>query len=226
MITVITGATGSGKTWLMVQLMRRYWRTGDNVYVNFPVCFDKERTGEGVCRWHSLSEIYAIKRAVIGIDEGQKLFDARQWKRLPVSFAEKIAQHRHHFLDIITTTQDLLHIDFRIRSNVHVVYSCASIFRIPGNERVYPALQLIKITRQERSTNETKNRVLWLTKGRAKYYWLSRFWTKRYYDTYTEVDMDKFLCRIKYIKKPGQKRGKWIGRIYSRDLVNSGKARL
>ena len=226
MITVIQGATGSGKTWFMVQLMRQYWKQGDQVFVNFPVWYDQEKTGAGIVRWHSLPELYSVSKAVIGIDEGQKLFDARQWKRLPASFAEKIAQHRHHHLDILTTTQDLLHIDYRIRSNIHVVYTCHSLLRIPRNERVHPHLQIIRITKQERSANQLNNRVMWLTTGRGKYHYLSKFWTKTYYDTYAEVDLDRFLCRIKYIKKPGEMKGNWIGKIYSRDLVNSGKARL
>lgn len=214
MITVITGLTGSGKTWLMAQMLLKEWRLGSDIYTNFPLLFpDRER----ITRWHNLDELYRLTRGVIAIDEGQKLFDARRWGSLPVSFSEKIAQHRKHFIDIITTTQDLGHIDLRVRSNVHELYNCQSLFRFPRADRVKPILQLIKITRKRRTIEN--ERITWL-KIKHKYYFLSRFWTRTLYNTYGDIGFNKYICRIK------REKNKWTGKIYSRDLVNQGKARV
>lgn len=218
MIIVITGLTGSGKTLLATRLMRKEWKLGAKIFVNYQVAFDAENTN--INRWHQLDELYHLNNGLIGIDEGQKLFDARRWASLPVSFAEKIAQHRKHHIDIITTTQDLAHIDVRIRQNIHTLYHCFSLFRYPQNDRVKPIFQLIKIIRKARTINADSERINWQKDGRQKFMFVSRFWTKEYYNTYADIGFNRFLCRIKFQDK------KWIAKIYSRDLVNQGKARL
>lgn len=217
MITLFTGLTGSGKTWLMTKIMYKEWRKGVNTYVNFPISFSPDN--EGITRYHNLDEIYNVHNGIIGIDEGQKLFDARRWGSLPISFAEKIAQHRKHLLDIYTTTQDLGHIDIRVRSNIHELYNCQSVFRFPKNERVYPILQMIRVIKKMRKFNNME-RITWEKCGRQHLYLISRFFTKELYNSYADIGMQKFICKLKYHNK------KWIGRIYSRDLVNRGKARL
>jgi hypothetical protein len=223
MIIEIDGATGSGKTWLMVRLARKEWKKGTAIYTNFPINFSENNTD--IFRWHQLDELYHLNNGIILIDEATKLMEARRWASLPLSFAEKIAQHRHHLLDIYVATQDLGHIDIRVRTNIHERYSCASIFRLPRNERVKPFLQLIRIIKRIRVMNEEGNRVSW-TKIGNRMYFISRFFTKDYYSTYADIGFERFLCSIKYQKKLNQKRGEWLGKIYSRELVNQGKARL
>lgn len=216
MIIVITGLTGSGKTWFMTRLMLEDWKAGADIFANFPLYFPNDN--ERVSRWHNLDELYSLNHGVIAIDEGQKLFDARRWGSFPVSFAEKIAQHRKHFLDIYTTTQDIGHIDLRVRSNIHELYNCQSLLRIPKNDRVKPILQLIRITRKKRVIS-AEDRLKW-EKIKTKHYFISRFWTKELYNTYGDIGFQKFICRIR------REGGKWRGKIYSRDLINQGKARL
>lgn len=215
MITVITGLTGAGKTWFMTRLLLADRKSGFEVYPNYPLIFPNEN--EGVSRWHNLDEVYHLINGVIGIDEGQKLFDARRWAALPIGFAEKIAQHRKHHLDIYTTTQDLGHIDVRIRSNIHCWFHCQSVIRLPRNDRVKPIFQIIRVT--EYARNEKDGRIIWKKIGK-KYFYISRIWTKTYYNTYGDIGFNRFICRIK------RESGKWRGKIYSRDLINRGKARL
>jgi hypothetical protein len=218
MITVITGLTGSGKTWLMTRLMLADWKVGAGIYSNFPLYFPNDN--ERVTRFHQLDELYRLVDGVIAIDEGQKLFDARRWGSLPISFAEKIAQHRKHHLDIYTTTQDFAHIDVRIRQNVHELYSCQSLFRFPQNDRDKPLLQIIRVIRKSRKLKDENERINWVRSGRAKFYFISRYWTNTLYNTYGDIGFDRFITRIKYDKK------KWVAKIYSRDLINQGKARI
>jgi len=224
MITCIRGLTGSGKTWLQTRLIRQEWKLGAKVHVNYPVSFDKANTD--IHRWHQLDEIYNIHSGVIGIDEGQKLFDSHTWFNLPKSFADKIAQHRKHYVDIFTTTQDFANIDVIVRRNVHELYTCQNIFRFPKKDRVKPILQILRVTKQIRKLTQDVERIQWVNVGRAKFYFISRFWTREYYNTYADVGMEKFLCSIKYEKKINQKSGSWLCKIYSRDLVNRGKARM
>lgn len=217
MIVLITGLTGSGKTWFMSRLMLNDWKQGSDIYSNYPLYFPNNN--ERVHRWHNLDELYRLNNGVIGIDEGQKLFDARRWGSLPISFSEKIAQHRKHFLDIYTTTQDIGHIDIRYRSNIHELFNCTSIFRFPNNDRVKPVLQLIRIIKKKRVITASDDRLKW-EKVKTKFFLISKFWTKEIYNTYGDIGFNRFICQIQRDKK------KWIAKIYSRDLINRGKARL
>lgn len=200
----------------MTRLMLADWKNGAEIYANFPLYFPSDN--ERVNRWHNLDELYNLNGGVIAIDEGQKLFDARRWGSLPVSFSEKIAQHRKHFLDIYTTTQDIGHIDLRVRSNIHELYNCQSIFRWPRNDRVRPILQYIRITKKRRVLSDG-DRLVW-ERVSKKNFFISRFWTRELYNTYGDIGFEKYLCRIK------REKGAWKAKIYSRNLVNSGRARL
>jgi hypothetical protein len=210
MITVITGLAGSGKTWLMTRLILKEYRAGTDVYINFPVYFPNNN--DRVFRWNSLAETYNIKNGIIAIDEGQKLFNARLWNILPMSFSEKISQHRHHFVDIMTTTQDLGMIDINMRRNIHELYDCKSVFRFPKNYKVQPIFQMIRVVKKQR--NMDMNNITW-EKTASKIHFISKMWTKELYNTYGNLDLPNFLCHIK------REKGKWKGAIYSREIYNS-----
>ena len=217
MIAVFEGLTGAGKTLVMTLMLADDWESGEKLHLNYRVYFSPDQ--KDVFRWHNLDELYGLTNGVIGIDEGQKLFDARRWKSLPMSFAEKIASHRHQGLDIYTTTQDLSHIDVRIRSNIHVLYTCKKIFRYPVNERIRPIIFITRVTKKIRNINTDTNRVTFTRVG-SKTYYISRYWTKVLYDTYANIDLTQFICKIK------REKGRWQGKIYSRELINRGKARI
>jgi hypothetical protein len=217
MILLWDGLTGSGKTYHMTKLLYREWLRGATLWVNFPLTFSK--SNERIFRFHQLDELYRLENGIIAIDEGQKLFEARRWSSLPLNFVEKISQHRKHHLDIYTTTQDLSFVDVRVRKNVHELYRCRSILRLPRNERSYPVIQLISVIRKKRIPTIDGDRIAWQT-IKTKRYWISKYFTKELYNTYADIGFERYLCSIKYEKK------EWRGRIYSRELVNNGKARL
>ncbi len=214
-MTLITGPTGSGKTWLMSRLALKERKRGVNVYPNMAFIFPNNN--DGVYRWHHLSETFNLTNGLICIDEGQKLFDARMWMFLPMSFAEKIASHRHHFLDIITTAQDIGHVDIRVRSNLHQLYNCQSVFRFPKSDRKKPILQLIKVVRKQRSFDDVIG-LKWAVVGK-RHYFISKFFTKPLYNTYANIDLSHFLCQIKRDKK------KWLIILQSRQLSNQRSGR-
>lgn len=211
MITVITGLTGSGKTWFMSRLALKRRKNGDLIFAN--LAFNFPNDNEGVVRWHNLSETFNLTNGVICIDEAQKLFDARNWAFLPMTFAEKIASHRHQALDIITTTQDFGHLDVRVRSNVHELYNCQTRFRWPKDDRKKPILQMIRITKKQRSFDDVVG-IKW-SKINEKSYFISKYFTKNTYNTYANIDLTHFLCHIKREKK------KWLIVLQSRQLANN-----
>lgn len=213
MITVITGLTGSGKTWFMSRLALKSQKLGENIYTN--VSFNFPNNNENVVRWHSLSETFNLINGTIVIDEGQKLFDARNWMFLPNAFADKIVSHRHQDLNILTTTQDFGQIDVRVRNNVHELYHCQKIFRYPKNDRVKPILQITKIIKKERSFDDSVG-VRWTVVSKRNVF-ISKYFTKEIYNTYANIDLSHFLCQIKRDKK------KWLITLQSRNVVASRK---
>lgn len=221
MIILIQGPAGSGKTFLMSRLILREWTRGVEVYSNFNLFFDEERTN--IRRWYTLDETYGIENGIIAIDESQAILDAREWQKLPPAFKNKIAMHRHDHLDIYTTTQDMGHVDIRLRSNIHELYTCASVLRFPRNERVKPDFQIIRVSKKERSFDSENQRVKWVLSGKPKLYFISRFWTKKYYDTYNKLALTRMICQIEQDKN---KRKQLIGKLYSREILSAGKARM
>lgn len=219
---VIDGLAGAGKTWLQTRLLKKEWENGSALYVNYNVKFND--TNEGITRYSNIDELYHLTRATIGIDDAQKL--AGFWISMPISFRDKIALHRHHELDVISTTQDFMNMHVQIRRNVHVLYRCQSLFRFPRNDRVKPVIQWIRVVKKERKLADDADSIKFQMVGRAKWYFISRFWTKKYYDTYEDIGAERFLCKLSYQKKIGEKKGKWLMKIYSKDLINAGKSRL
>jgi GTPase SAR1 family protein len=224
MIILIEGLAGAGKTWLMSRLVKKEWKQERNIYPNFPLYYDEENTR--IKRWHNLDECFHIKDGVLCIDESQKFLDARRWHTLPLAFTEKIAMHRHHHLDIYSTTQDLGHIDIRLRSNVHELFKCETVLRFPKKQRFKPLLHIIKVVRKERVFQGENQYIKWSKIGFTHYHFISRFWTKTYYNTYGDVGEQKFLCRINYKKSGYTTKPQWTARVASRDLVERGKVRL
>lgn len=219
---VIDGLAGSGKTWLQTRLIRKEWQRGSAVYVNYNVKFSEDN--EDITRYNNLDELYHLSVATVGIDDAQKL--AGFWLQMPITFRDKIALHRHHNLDIISTTQDFMNMHIQIRRNVHILYRCQTLLRFPMNDRVKPIFQWIRVVKKERKLSDDADSIRFKKVGRAKWHFISRFWTRKYYDTYEDIGAERFLCKIKYEKKLGSLSGRWVGKIYSKSLVNNGKARL
>ena len=216
MIILAEGLTGAGKTILITRLALSDWRKGAEIYANYDLNFSDDHAG--INRWHNLDEIFGVHNGVILIDDAVRLMDARRWQSLPVTFTEKIATHRHEHLDIYSTIQSINHIDLRVRSNVHILYSCRSLFRFPPNDRVLPFFQVIKAIEKHRVIDD-KSR-LRFAKKRNKYFFISRFWTKKLYNTFQEFKSSKYIWKIIYKDK------RWKARAYARELVNRGKARI
>jgi len=225
MWVVIDGLAGAGKTWLQTRLIRNEWKRGANIFVNYQVLFSDEN--ERVQRYHNFDELYHLNRAIIGVDDAQKM--AGHWLGMPIAFRDKIALHRHHHLDFFSTTQDFMNMHIQIRRNVHVLYRCQTMLRFPIKDSVRPILQIIRVVKKERKLSDDADSIKFVKVGRAKYHLISRYWTKNYYNTYEDIGAERFLCKIKYEKKLSQGKtvkGSWLGKIYSKSLVNSGKARL
>jgi len=224
-ITLIDGATGAGKSWFTTHLAYKEWRRNARIAINYPVKFGKNN--EDITRWHELEETYHMNNCVLVIDDAIKLLNKQRWYLLPVSFVEKIAGHRHDHIDIITNIQDYTDIDSHIRKNVHTRYRCHSLFRFPNNDRIKPFLQLIYVVKKVRDLNNDGDTIKWRRAAWAgQFFFISRYWTRERYGTYTNIYLDRYICKLTYDYRKPKKEGAWLGKIYSRDMVNQGKAKI
>jgi hypothetical protein len=222
MWVVIDGAAGSGKTWLQTKLVRREWRAGENVFANYDLYFSEKN--EDIYRFYSLDETYNLTHGVIAFDELQDL--AGYWNAMPISFRNKIAHHRHHKLTIYSNTQDFKDLHTELRRNVHVRYRCSSILRLPISEAKMPIFQWIKVTKRVKVSSSHDNEPRFEKIGRTKSYFLSKYWTKSYYNTHANIDFTKYLCKLIYEKKMPNQAGIWRLKMVDRDMISQGKARL
>jgi hypothetical protein len=219
---VIDGTAGSGKTFLQTKLIYKQWKKGAKVWANYKLHFPKDN--EDVHRFYLIDETYHLTDAVLGFDEIQDLVG--HWMAMPILFRNKIAHHRHNFLLVICNTQDFNDLHVELRRNVHERYRCQNLLRIPFNDNVKPIFQWIIVVHKVRKISNNNDDIRFVQKGWPKFYFISRYWTRVLYDTHANIDFNRFLCKLEYEKKGTAKKGSWTAKIYSRDLVSRGKARL
>jgi len=215
---MVDGLPGSGKSlWLTMCLFWR-WKKGQKVLPNWNCYFSDNN--DGVEKWIDFHEILGEnggeKGAVIGVDEAYKVFDCRRFMSLPIEFSEKLAEHRHDGIDLYTATQNFTDLDKRVRDKVAVWFHCKSVLRMPRQQNIKPAVQWIWIYEKHRFTKG--ERTVWKT-VKIHRLWISRFWTKKLYDSYANLKLSPFLCRLKL------KKGKPLLVIASREAINRGKVR-
>ena len=218
MITCIIGLRGAGKTWFLTWLLYQRWLKGENIISYHKLYFSEEN--ERIKRFWQLSDLYGASNATIGFPELQKLLNAKNWASLPPMFADAIiSQGRHNQLDLIGDTQGLGQIDCYLRRNISDLYICRSLLRIPGNEKVLPWFQIISVEYKQRFFDEKIDDVKFKKKGHRRWFFISRFWTKKRYDTFEKSQLTKFLCWV------SRKKGKWIVHLINRRMIAAGKRR-
>jgi hypothetical protein len=218
MITLIWGLGGAGKSWLLSRILYWEWKQGSIINtINIPLTFSEKN--ENINKFWCLADTYTITNGIIAIDEAHKILDASQWSSLPLLFKDLICQQRHSGLDVYTICHSPQEIDVYVRRNVHDGYLCKSIFRFPFNERKKPWFQWIQVQHKARIIDET-DRVVFKNDHRAKNYFLSLFWTKSLYDTYSQTRLTRYVSQTIFEKN------KWQTYIVNRQLISSGRAKL
>jgi hypothetical protein len=227
MITIIEGLTGAGKTYFQTKLLLKEWQQKQKIFANYKLYFSEKN--EDIFRWHELNEIYHLTHGVLGMDEIQDL--AGHWLAIPASFRQKLSHHRHQELDIYATTQAFqdLHIEFR--RNTHEIFRAINVLRFPKRETKKPIIQIVRVIKKKRMiTNDQDNIKFGIVRfglfGRGKIFFISKYWTKKTYDTFANIDFDKYICKFICEKKTKTQKREWIFKIYNRDMVSTGRAKL
>jgi len=118
-----TGLPGSGKTMFMTHLLNGYrQKYGNDIYIctNYGYKFQDF----SISNYQDLIKIYD-KPVIVGYDEIQNDFDARQWEKIDYKFSERITQSRKlNGMMILCTAQKFGFVDRRLRQLTHMVYEC------------------------------------------------------------------------------------------------------
>lgn len=158
MIFLIDGLPGSGKSFWMTECLFNRWKRGQTIYPNYNLYFDEQNTN--IEKWQDFDEVLNINGgevgAILSVDEAYKVFDCRRFMSLPISFSEKLAEHRHDGIDIITATQNFTDLDKRVRDKVAIWFHCKSVFRFPFNQSAKPIIQILIIAERTRVSKKEK----------------------------------------------------------------------
>lgn len=216
MIRAIVGLHGTGKTYVLVHVFGfPAWKAGRNIISYNQLYFDNTCEPDNqprIKRFWQQSDLYTASDALILFPEMQKLLNDRF---LPPMFLDLVAQHRHSQLDIIGDTQDLMQISLDMRRHIAEIYVCQTILRLPGAESILPFIHWIRVQKKVRRFDTTNNQVLFIKEGRAKWYFISRFWTKKLYDTFEKSQLTKFVCWV------SKRKESWIVHLINRRLIRA-----
>jgi hypothetical protein len=220
---LISGDTGAGKTEFCVNnILLKKWKKGYSILSNSPLKFPNNN--ERVEDFRKIHELYLKKGTkekplVVFVDEAQKLVPKGGMGDFPSIFLDKLTQGRKHYIDFVTTTQQMANVHVDLRRLLHDWYNIETIFKFPKTEWSYPIIQINRITLYQKVKTPDPFEVKW-EKKKIKFRFISRYFTKELFDTYKDIGMEKYLCKLMLDKN------KWTAKFYDRSLVERGRARL
>lgn len=130
------GLPGTGKTIYMSYELNKFRRKyGNKIYIGTNYGFKGEDF-----EVNGYEDIIKVrdKPTIIGYDEIQNDFDARNWANLDQAFSERITQSRKmEGLMILATAQKFGFVDKRLRELTHLVFQCKTIFNRLTFAKIY-----------------------------------------------------------------------------------------
>lgn len=137
----ITGLPGYGKTMMMTHKLNQYRAKYKNDII---ICtnYGYKYQDFAINSYKDLIKIYD-KPVIVGYDEIQNDFDARQWESIDREFAARITQSRKvNGMMILCTAQKFGFVDRRLRQLTHRVFECRMVGKRLTFARIYePQIQ-------------------------------------------------------------------------------------
>jgi hypothetical protein len=196
-VTIISGLTGTGKTYFMTKLALKHAIAFPDmpIYANYHI--NNDLFPKKIEYFDDPEKLSDISHALVLIDDGAIWFNNRRWHEFSYDLQYKIINNRKDGLKIYVTTQYFEGIESTIRENCHFYYECEKLIgsgefskKIWGIIRVrqyYPRLH-DKIRRKPLS---------------SKYFLLRKKYTDMY-DTYEKITRKMSIDKkneVKYSKK-------------------------
>lgn len=142
MIYAIVGKPGSGKSYLLIKLAKKFLESGTDVYSNVKInesllklkpkrkLFGKQLSLGKCYFWNSLAQFRYINNGVVLFDEAGAYFEPREWAKFEPEDRIKFQQHRKQKLEIYMTVQNFNRVDQVIRQLTNLIYEVHKIFNL------------------------------------------------------------------------------------------------
>lgn len=115
MIEAYVGMPGAGKTYLVSRRALKAIRRGKKeVWANFAL--------KGAHRFRQFPELYAVRNALVVLDEAGLMMAAAFWKAIPFEVLALMREHRHDGLDVIYTAQSIKDVATALRRVTQYVH--------------------------------------------------------------------------------------------------------
>jgi hypothetical protein len=127
-IHIITGLTGTGKTYFMTRLAQKMVQDAKidwSLYANYHL--KAEGFAKRPIYFDNPMDFLKMERAIVLIDDGAIWFGSRQWAKLPWEVQHKIINNRKDGIQVFVTTQFFESLDRTFRENCHKYYECEKL---------------------------------------------------------------------------------------------------
>jgi hypothetical protein len=203
-VNVITGLTGSGKTYALLRLAMELDKKVPLKFKFFSSFhIDDSKFRHKIEFFNDPRKFAEMEQSVVLLDDAGKWFGAQDWAYLPQEIRFKIIDNRKSGLKVYCTSQSFNDLDSMIRRNCHRYYETVKVFGSDEfSDKVYGLIRLTEYDPRywDKIRRERKTR---------RYFWLSSKHT-RLYDTYEKVSNNSFVPQksLKNIVKDQEKRQK------------------
>lgn len=235
-IYVIDGYPGHGKTAYAIKWIYQLLKSGERIFSDtkiFPEHMfkktkmlklfgafdiegniinktDRENENKRILYWRNFEDLQYLKQGTVFCDEGIRMFNSRNWERLPEEIQLKLVQHRKESIDLILTTQHYTRLDIIIRQLCEVFIRVRLIYGSPRFEKTlmpriarveeYYLEDLDKISRQGNDIIRDKDgkEILKVEPLASELFWIKSKMFK-WYDTSALVGLTH--RKTKYVSK-------------------------
>jgi len=203
MLIVVSGATGSGKTFLTVKMIAKAYKKGETIHSNIDLSYRRNirtKTPGCVYRFDYIEDTYHLESTNVLFDDAGKVFNSKRWEDISLEFADKLQTHRHDLLTFYATTPSIKRLYNEFRQLTHKWIRVERVFGF-GTEKnnffsVHRWCELdidqIEIIEDDKLATPISN---------YKYFfiWLG---SKRLYDTHAQIAHKKY--KLQYTKVDGR----------------------
>lgn len=198
MFIIVSGATGSGKSYFVTKnFVLKDWYKGIDVFSNIRLYRDKykrwwrkPKNPGTILEFEHIEDTYHLEHGTVLFDDAGKVFNSKRWESISLEFADKLQTARHDFLKFIATAPSIKRIYNEFRQLTHKWFYCECCFKIGSEYFNFLSLHRwreLNIDDIEIVEDDKLARPI----SRWHYYFIW-FGSKKYYDTHAQIKSNKY----------------------------------
>lgn len=126
-VTIITGLTGTGKTYFMTRQALKHAEKNPDMPIFSNYHIKNDLFPRRVEYFDDPEKLEKMERCIVLIDDGAIWFNSRRWQDFSYNLQYKIINNRKDGLKIYVTTQYYGSLESTIRENCHFYYECKKL---------------------------------------------------------------------------------------------------